>query len=255
MTRASVVQAKVMAGLRMAGLCIAGLCISSAALADKIGVAAAITNDVQGMAGTTPIPLKVGSEVFTNQRIRTGDASNAQLLFLDETSLNVGPKSEITLDRFVYNPNRHAGSVVLTASKGAFRFVTGSQNPVNYSIKTPVATIGVRGTIVDIRTGVINGVLTTVVSLIEGRVIITTLNGQTLNLDKPGTSFVVKANGTIQGPLTGNGQVATFIGEPYRVDIPDNRLDLTDMLNGRNTRPNCTQHTFYGAGPGSGSSC
>ena len=205
---------------------------SGTAFADKIGVAAAVTNDVQGIMGGAPKQLALGSEVFTNQRIRTGDASNAQLLFLDETSLSVGPKSEITLDRFVYNPNRGAGSVVWTASKGAFRFVTGSQNPVNYSIKTPVATIGVRGTIVDIRTGIINGVLTTIVSLVEGRVIITTLSGQTLNLDKPGTSFVVKANGQIQGPITGNGQLAGFIGQPYRVDTPDNRLDLNDILGG-----------------------
>ena len=89
-----------------------------------------------------------------------------------------------------------------------------------------------RGTIVDIRTGIINGVLTTIVSLVEGRVIITTLSGQTLNLDKPGTSFVVKANGQIQGPITGNGQLAGFIGQPYRVDTPDNRLDLNDILGG-----------------------
>jgi hypothetical protein len=230
---------------------VTALTASGNAFADKIGVAAAVTNDVQGIIGGSQKQLALGSEVFTNQRIRTGDASNAQLLFLDETSLSVGPKSEITLDRFVYNPNRGAGSVVLTASKGAFRFVTGSQNPTNYSIKTPVATIGVRGTIVDIRTGIINGVLTTIVSLVEGRVIITTLSGQTLNLDKPGTSFVVKANGAIQGPITGNGQLAGFIGEPYRVDIPDNRFDLNDVLSGRNagTR-NCTQNIgTFNAGP------
>ena len=87
---------------------------SGTAFADKIGVAAAVTNDVQGIMGGAPKQLALGSEVFTNQRIRTGDASNAQLLFLDETSLSVGPKSEITLDRFVYNPNRGAGSVVLS---------------------------------------------------------------------------------------------------------------------------------------------
>ena len=208
------------------------LAVSGSAFADKIGVAAAVTNDVQGIMGGAPKPLSLGSEIFTNQRIRTGDASNAQLLFLDETSLSVGAKSEITLDRFVYNPNRGAGSVVLTASKGAFRFVTGSQNPTNYSIKTPVATIGVRGTIVDIRTGLINGVLTTIVSLVEGRVIITTLSGQTLNLDKPGTSFVVKGNGTAQGPLTGDSQIANFLGAPQRIDIPDNRLDLNDTIKG-----------------------
>ena len=65
------------------------------------------------------------------------------------------PPSEVRLDRFVYNPDRKAGNVVIEASRGAFRFVSGSQNPSNYTIKTPLATIGVRGAI--FRTHAISG--------------------------------------------------------------------------------------------------
>jgi hypothetical protein len=95
--------------------------------------------------------VSAGSEIFANETVRTGEASLAQLLFLDQTSLSVGPGSEVKLDRFVYNPDRKTGSVVLETSRGAFRFVTGSQNPSNYIIKTPLATIGVRGTIFNTR--------------------------------------------------------------------------------------------------------
>src|SRR5262245_28653210 len=38
------------------------------------------------------------------RRNRTGEASLAQLLFLDQTSLSVGAGSAVKLDRFVYNP-------------------------------------------------------------------------------------------------------------------------------------------------------
>ncbi len=207
---------------------LAAVLVSAGAQAGKIGVASVVTNAVEG--SSPPRALSVGNDVFASERIRTGDASAAQLLFLDSTSVNVGARSEIRLDRFVYDPGRGAGNVVLSASKGAFRFITGSQNPSNYSIRTPVATIGVRGTIVDVRTGVIGGVNTTIVTLIEGRVLITTLSGQTLVLDRPGTSYVIKSNGTIQGPITGNGTVASFLSSPNTFQLPDSRLDLTDVL-------------------------
>ena len=102
-------------------------------------------NDVKGSGGA----LSVGTKVFQNEVITTGVQSLAQLMFLDETTLSIGPKSQVTLDKFVFNPNKGAGSVVFSATKGAFRFITGSQDPRHYTIKTPVATIGVRGTIVD----------------------------------------------------------------------------------------------------------
>src|SRR5436190_12068979 len=115
----------------------------------KVGVASAARNQVHGIIGGGTRALSAGSEVFSNEVVRTGDDSVAQLLFLDSTSLSVGARSEVKLDRFVYNPNRKTGNVVLEASRGAFRFVSGSQTPTNYTIKTPLATIGVRGTIVD----------------------------------------------------------------------------------------------------------
>ena len=122
---------------------------NAAAAEPKIGVTSAARNQVQGVLGGGTRTLSAGSEIFSNEVVRTGDQSLAQLLFLDETSLSVGPRSEVRLDRFVYNPNRKTGNVVLEASRGAFRFVSGSQTPTNYTIKTPLATIGVRGTIVD----------------------------------------------------------------------------------------------------------
>src|SRR5215475_3239435 len=97
--------------------------------------------------------LSVGSELFSNETVRTGEASQAQLLFLDQTNLSVGARSEVKLDRFVYNPDRKTGNVVIEASRGAFRFVSGSQNPRSYTIKTPFATIGVRGTIFSTQIG------------------------------------------------------------------------------------------------------
>lgn len=55
----------------------------------------------------------MGSSVFEQERIRAGAESVAQLLFIDQTTLSVGPRSEVTLDRFVYDALRNTGDVLL----------------------------------------------------------------------------------------------------------------------------------------------
>ena len=77
--------------------------------------------------------------------IRTGRDGTAQILLRDNTRLVVGPNSYMTVDRFVFSGNR-ADAINLNAVRGAFRFITGLSPKKSYLIKTPSATIGVRGT-------------------------------------------------------------------------------------------------------------
>jgi hypothetical protein len=66
--------------------------------------------------------------------------------FNDRTNIDVGPNSSVRLDRFVFDPNRGAGKVILNATKGSFRFTTGAQNPkADYQVRTPYGVLGVRG--------------------------------------------------------------------------------------------------------------
>src|SRR5262249_5105383 len=134
-----------------------------------IGVASAVKDSVHGTVDGTTAPLATGSSLYTDEVVATDAKSMAQHSFLDQTSLSVGPKSEVKLDRFVFDPDRKQGDVVLKATRGAFRFITGSQDPRSYTLKTPVATIGVRGTIVDYSVG--NGRLD--IRLLSGKAEIT----------------------------------------------------------------------------------
>jgi hypothetical protein len=113
----------------------------------KIGQAAAAKNQVQGILDGPPRTISVGSDIFSNELVRTGDGGLARLVFLDNTDLAVGPRSEIRLDKFVYDPTGATGSVIVQVGRGAFRFVTGRQDHRNYRINTPYATLGVRGTV------------------------------------------------------------------------------------------------------------
>ena len=204
----------------------------------RIGAAAAVRNQVTG--ARTPgqnQPLAVGNPVYQNQSISTGANSVAQLLFTDQTTLSIGQRSQVTLDRYVYDPSRASGGgATVSMTRGAMRFVSGSQDPRNYQVRTPVATIGVRGTIVDllIMDGRMFGILD------EGRVIFTLNNGDVIELDRPGMAIEFFSNGTASRPFTWRGRyessfsTATFplFGNPF-ADFPgfEGAYDSDDMTN------------------------
>jgi hypothetical protein len=224
----------------LATLAVLSFAPSHALAAAKIGVAAAVKNDVQRVGSSGAQQLSVGSDLFTSERIRTGEASAAQILLIDKTTLTVGPRAELTLDRFVYEPSQSRGRVVLNAVKGAFRFITGSQTPSSYTIKTPVGSIGVRGTIVDLFVSD-NRI---VVVLVEGSLTIT-VNGVTYTLDKPGTSYSFGKDGSVSGPTAYDGTIVDtsgdvsfplygwrFPGETPNNGLPSTNIGSIDQLNG-----------------------
>ena len=207
------------------------------ALADaKIGVAAAVKNQVQGRAGA----LAVGSSVFANERIKTGDAASAQLMFADKTVLNMGPKAELLLDKYVYNPNRGTGQVVVNAVQGSMRFVTGSQNPTNYSIKTPVATLGIRGTVVDLQITP----LETFIGVLEGSLTVRMMDGSLMTVNA-GQYVVIGANGAKKagGPYKGNGATHPDFPDYVRID-EINQLNALDAQKYVAPKQRCISYSF-----------
>jgi hypothetical protein len=110
--------------------------------AQAIGKASSVKPQADGsVAGT----LSPGASVHASETVKTGSAGQANLRFNDSSNLSVGPSSSVRLDKFVYDPNKGSGTVAIEASKGAFRFVTGSQNKGEVKVKTPSGTLGIRG--------------------------------------------------------------------------------------------------------------
>ena len=106
----------------------------------KIGVAASIRPNAEGVIGANSRTLSSGSELYANETVRTGNVGRANLMFIDNTNLTVGPTSEVLLDEFVYDPIGSSGRVVMQATRGAFRFDTGKQDHSAYQLKTPYGT-------------------------------------------------------------------------------------------------------------------
>lgn len=130
----------------LAAAALLALCATSFAQDSKsIGSAKSTKNQVEGIVSGKAGTLLTGGAVFPDETVRTGQAAVADLVFLDNTNLTVGPTSEVRLDKFVYDPNGSNGAVVVQVTRGAFRFVTGTQDKRAYQIKTPFGTLGIRG--------------------------------------------------------------------------------------------------------------
>ena len=124
----------------------------TAAVAQEIGTTTAVTVLTTGQPpGSAVRRLKIGTNVFANERLVTSQNGRAQLIFRDRSSLIVAPNSDLVLDEYVYDPKTKAGKVVFSTTKGFFRFVGGvisKKNKVEF--RTPLATIALRGGIADV---------------------------------------------------------------------------------------------------------
>lgn len=140
--------------------------------ADKVGISAVVRGQVQLARGDTAVGRQVesGEAIFLDDTITSGKRSGLQILLLDETVFTIGPDSALSIDEFVYDPSTDSGQVVASVTKGVFRFITGKvakKAPENMTVKLPVGTIGIRGTIVG---GVVTPDATEVVLLGPGAV-------------------------------------------------------------------------------------
>jgi hypothetical protein len=120
--------------------------ISFAAAAPTIGYAVTVEKTVTGAIAGKRTLLAQNDAVFMDEVIETAAESLARLKFLDDTMLFVGPSSSVKLDSFAYNPDNTASKLVLKASRGAFRFISGRSDHSVYEIRTPYGSLGVSGT-------------------------------------------------------------------------------------------------------------
>jgi hypothetical protein len=130
---------------------LAGAAISGQSLAlDASGETVGVDPDAEasGAGGLRTIEIK--GPIFMGDVITTDVRGQVQILFVDDTRFVVGANSKVTIDAFVFDANKTAQDVSISAVKGAFRFITGNSPKQNYTIKTPTMTIGVRGTAFDL---------------------------------------------------------------------------------------------------------
>jgi hypothetical protein len=156
-----------------------------AAPGDAIGSAVTVVNYVTASlenAGDER-QLASGDDVRRQELIEVDQDSRSEIELNDRTKLALGPGARILLDKFVYDPDLSGGAIVVNLLNGTFRFITGIAAKPAYVIRTPAASITVRGTIFDVF--IINPNETWLL-LSEGAVEACTESGKCLLHDEPG---------------------------------------------------------------------
>jgi hypothetical protein len=184
----------------LAGCC---LLISASGLEaapqQPIGSALVVVNLVTAEFNRDTRTLQNGDRVHQDENIEVGTDASSEFKLDDDTKLALGPGSHLKLDKFVYDPGKSKGSIVLDLVKGTFRFMTGVAEKPTYVIKTPAAAITVRGTIFDVY---IQDDGQSWLLLIEGAIRVCNERGtQCRDLTEPGKLIRITSDGDVGSPV------------------------------------------------------
>lgn len=179
--------------------------------AQTAGTVGAVNNDATGTPpGGRSKNLSIGYSVVQKERIQTDTNGTAHIMFNDRSALNVGRNSSIVIDSFVYDPGAGAGRQAVSLAQGAARFVGGQISHSSETvIKTPAASIGIRG----------------------GNVTVVQHGGRTTVMVHNGVATVTTGAG-VQVVRTGFQVIAQsggVLGEPTRINL-ENLREATRQL-------------------------
>jgi hypothetical protein len=195
---------------------------ANAASGDNIGDARTIVSVVKADFEKQERDLSVGDDVRQDEVIDVSADGRGEFRLNDDTKLALGPGSRMVLDKFVYDSDKKAGSIVLDLTRGAFRFITGVAAKPTYLIRTPNASITVRGTVFDL---FILPDTTVWLLLHDGAIEVASSKGVCHVLDRPGQLLRVTSEGSVGVPanwksLPGHDAVPFDTAFPFVADAP-----------------------------------
>jgi hypothetical protein len=121
----------------------------AAGASEQVGQVVRTSVQVSGQSGA----LTKGDSIHRNERIRSNASGTGAFIFEDGTKLAVGPNSSIVIDEFVYRGGAKIDKLVIGASRGTLRWISGKSDHSAYQIVTPSGALGVRGTAFDVYVG------------------------------------------------------------------------------------------------------
>jgi hypothetical protein len=210
----------------------------------RVGVTSAVNPAAAGTApGATARQLVVGDDVIFRERVITTDEGQAQILFLDQSTLMIGPNSTVVIDEFVYDPSTSKGNIAATLTQGSFRYIGGKLSKQgNATLKTPIATIGIRGSDVTVafdpsknQTAVVTTHGIANVQTLGGVVGLRSGFGTTFGTDKPPSATSLTATQNAAATKIFEGQVGKSAGAgkpPTDADVANSGLSSAVQAQG-----------------------
>jgi len=141
--------------------------------------------------------LKRRSPVYGTDTIVTNDSSKAQVRFSDGSMLALKPNSRFAIETYEYKDGDEDGKAVYNLLKGGMQTITGAigrKNKENYALKTPTATIGIRGTYYQLQAdgeGLIGGVKEGAITVTNKSGTFTIKAGQYFKMESPDAPVVL----------------------------------------------------------------
>jgi hypothetical protein len=125
-------------------------CTAAIAASDSpVGTIKTVTGTASIVRAQKVLPAKTGDRIFEGDTLRTGKDGSLGTILEDETSLSLGPNSEIVISEFAFAPAKGKLSIVTRMVKGTAAYISGvigKMSPQSVRFETPSASVGVRGT-------------------------------------------------------------------------------------------------------------
>ena len=164
---------------------------------EPIGKALRATQSLNATGDAGTRVLTSNGEVFFLDRITSSSSGAGEFEFNDGTKLAIGSSANVVIDQFVVGDNSSFQKLGISATKGAFRWISGSSPSSAYHIQTPVGTMGIRGTAFDL-------------TVKDGRTYLLLLNGNATFCGQSGCQtldracdYIVADGPSISAPICG----------------------------------------------------
>ncbi|HEX9714307.1 MAG TPA: FecR domain-containing protein, partial [Desulfurivibrionaceae bacterium] len=192
---------------------------SPAYAAEQVATVVAARGDVQALdAKGKGRALTIKAPIFADDTIKTKEHSRVQIMFTDNTLINLGNETTMKIAEYRWQPEQNDGALKTQIKEGTFRVMGGALTktaPQNFKTETPTATIGIRGSMY---AGVVTPDFLSVVFQGGKGIDITNAFG-TVEISKPGfgtkvamtkpplppMKFTAKEMGELNKALSGNG--------------------------------------------------
>jgi hypothetical protein len=116
---------------------------------DVIGHIQTLKGQVSIVRGAQLQPGTAGSVLHRGDLIRTAKPGAVSIVMTDDTTISLGPNSELSLQEYAFDPKDGHFSLVMKMAKGTFSYLSGliaKLAPDSVKLLIPDATIAVRGT-------------------------------------------------------------------------------------------------------------
>jgi hypothetical protein len=203
-----------------------------------IGRVASLEGGATAFRNGVQVSLNVGDVVVKGDVIQTSGGSAVGVIFSDGTTFSLSADARMVLNDFVYNPGGSHNSALVNLVQGSLTFVAGEvAHTGDMRVGTPVAVMGIRGTVVSLTVHAVSGVLDASV-LAEGDLLT-----HSIVVWAPPTPEDVAAGrlvGAQLGIVTNNDGVFSFIPTPTGILVQETGKDATTLQ----TELNLIQNVF-----------